>query len=285
LTGWFIDDRRFGGVIAPLPMVRRVGGPIREWFASQRLFPYRSLFQRRRRRSIYINPQSIAYSTYSRRHGRGALPVPYAGLSDMVEQIEWAVASLRSQGGGYVHAYYPVFDALSHQFGSSSEEVVDRFWRIDAAVGSLCEKLAGSGAEVVVSADHGFTDSPESRAIHLNRFPGVASMLRTPLFGERRSAFFALNPGAENDFAAFAREELTGKSVLVPSPDLVAAGLFGPGPNHRRLSERTGTHALLMEQGWTVMDSLPGERAHTMLGVHGGLSAEEMWVPLIHVRC
>jgi hypothetical protein len=110
-------------------------------------------------------------------------------------------------------------------------------------------------------------------------------MLRTPLFGERRSAFFALNPGAENDFAAFAREELTGKSVLVPSPDLVAAGLFGPGPNHRRLSERTGTHALLMEQGWTVMDSLPGERAHTMLGVHGGLSAEEMWVPLIHVRC
>ncbi len=39
-----------------------------------------------------------------------------------------------------------------------------------------------------------------------------------------------------------------------------------------------------MESGWTIVDHVAGEHEHTMIGVHGGLSADEMRVPLIRMR-
>ena len=285
LTGWFIQDRRFGGIIAPLPMRVRAGGPVRGLFALRRLFPYSSLFQHRRRPSILVSPADIACSPFSRRHARGAKIQPYAGLEGMVDETIAAAGALRAAGGGYAHVYYPEFDALSHRFGCASDEVVEEFWRIDAALTRVFDRLAGSGVEVVISADHGFIDSPEAQCVRVEAHPELAEMLGTPLFGEARAAFCEVRKGAEADFEAFARTELAGKAKALRSADMLALGLLGPGPAHKRLRERIGSHALLMEPGWTVRDSVPGERVYPMLGVHGGLTPEEMWVPLIHVAC
>lgn len=63
---------------------------------------------------------------------------------------------------------------------------------------------------------------------------------------------------------------------------------FGPARPRRAASPaaRTGrgSYALLMEPGWTIVDHVAGETAHEMIGVHGGLSADEMLVPLILKR-
>ena len=154
-----------------------------------------------------------------------------------------------------------------------------------AAFGKLLDGLAGSGAEVLVSADHGFIDNPRERRMRIDACPRVAAMLAAPLFGERRAAFCQVRAGAEAEFEAWAREALPGRGVLRRSAELVEEGLFGHGARHKRLAERVGTHTLLMERGWTVSDRVPGETAHELIGVHGGLSADEMWVPLIRARC
>jgi hypothetical protein len=285
LTGWYLHDRRFGGVIAPLPMTQRAGGEVRGVLRLPRLFPYRTLFQGRRRPSVFVSPRSLAQSPYSRRHSRGARVVAYRGLDGMIAAVADAVMASRDAGGGYVHAYYPNFDALSHAHGCASREVVDEFGRIDTAFRALLVRLAGSGIEVVVSADHGFIDSPDDRLIHLDRHPEAIAMLAAPLFGERRAAFCEVRRGAGAEFEGFVREVFAGKARLVRAEELLASGLLGPGRAHRRLRERVGSHTLLMETGWTVRDRVPGERNHPMLGVHGGLSPGEMWVPLVRARC
>jgi len=285
LTGWFIRDERFGGVLAPLPMTMRAGGRLGGLFSLRRLFPYDTLFQNRSRPSVLVSPHYIAWSPFSQRHSRGAAVLAYDGVDGMLEAVLAAVARSKASGGGYVHAYYPEFDALSHEFGSRSTEAISEFWRIDAMFAQLCERLAGRGVDVVVSADHGFIDSPEERFVRLDAFPEALAMLAEPLWGERRAAFCELREGAEADFGGFVRDVLADKAVLVRSADLVEQGFFGPGVHHPRLRERTGSHTLLMEPGWTIWDPRPDEPLHTMLGVHGGLTPDEMWVPLIHVRC
>lgn len=285
LTGWFIRDRRFLASVAPLPMRKRNSGAVVAPDAPARLFPYCGLFRDRYRESVYINPKSIAYSAYSTRHGRGARIVPYRGLDDLIGAIETAVAALKQSSGGYIHAYYPILDLLSHLHGCAASRTVSEFARIDAAFASLLRRLSGSGTEIIVSADHGFIDSPPERSLDLARYPAAASMLTTPLHGERRAAFCEVRRGAEQDFEAYVGEALRGRAVVARSAALVAHGLFGPGPRHHRLRERVGTHTLLMEPGWTICDRIPGERGHRMLGMHGGLSPQEMWVPLIQARC
>ncbi len=285
LTGWFIHDRRFGGVLAPLPLIRRGGGAVRGPFLLPRLFPYRSLFQRARRPSVVVAPRHIARSAFSLRHARGARIVAHEGLPDLVERIAEAVRSLHRAGGGYVYAYHDRFDALSHHHGCHAAPVVDEFERVDAAFRALCARLAGSGAQLLVSADHGFIDNPPERRLRLDARPQLAAMLAAPLSGERRAAFCQVRSAAVEEFEAWGREALAGKGVLRRSAELVEEGLFGHGMRHKRLAERVGTHALLMEAGWTVADHVPGEPAHELLGVHGGLSADEMWIPLISTRC
>ncbi len=287
LTGWFINDTRFGGVLAPLPMKMRADhSNVPGWRATRRLFPYPTLFMHRQRPSMLVMPADIAHSPFSLRHGRGAGLMPHTGLASLADAMVSAVDYLgRGRSGGYVHAYYPEFDALSHAFGCGSDEALAEFRAVDACFATLLERLAGRNCDLVVSADHGFIDSPPECFVRLERYPEALDMMVRPMWGERRAAFCEIRPGAEQDFAALVRSELAGKAALAPSADVLAAGLLGPGPEHERLRERIGTHLLLMEHGWTIWDHRAGESEHEMIGVHGGLSADEMWVPFIHVRC
>lgn len=285
LTGWHIRDRRFGGILAPLPLVRRGGDTLAALRLTQRLFPYRTLYQRRARRSIVVSPRAIAWSRFSLRHTRGARIRGYGGAAEgMADAIVRAVREL-GPAGGFVHAYYPLFDTLSHEFGSTSDVAQAEFQRIDRVFGELLGRLAGQGCAVVATADHGFTDASDERTVHLEDHPELIAMLECPLFGERRAAFCAVRRGREAEFEVAARETFAGKAVLARSRELIEAGLFGLGPNNPRLAERTGTHALLMEPGWTTVDRVAGETPHAMIGVHGGLSSDEMWIPLVSGYC
>ncbi|ANQ84817.1 alkaline phosphatase family protein [Azoarcus olearius] len=284
LTGWHIHDRRFGGVIAPLPMQRRGGGRLRAPFLLQRLFPYARNGARPRLPTTMVSPQDIAHSPFSRRHARGAGVRPYRGLDQLAGCVEDEVRRLRDTGG-LVHAYYASFDAICHHYGCHSPQARDCFQRVDDCFSALLARLKGTGAELILTADHGFIDAPDEKRLRLERHPALQSMLAAPLFGERRLAFSLARAGAEPEIAAYARDHFGGKLVLVPSEHLVRAGLLGPGPAHRRLAERVGSHAWLMEPGWTVSDRVVGEVPPTMIGVHGGMTADEMWVPLIQASC
>lgn len=283
LNGWFIHDRRFGGVIAPLPLIRRSGEPLEAFRLLPRLFPVAPMYRHACRPVTLVSPAHIAFSRFSLHHGRGAHIEAYEGLDDCVAAII-DMADALAHSGGLIHAYYPVFDLLSHEHGCRSPEAIACFTRVDAAFALLQRALAGRGVRLLVTADHGFIDAPPERRIDLAPDGEVAAMFAAPLFGERRLAFCCVRAGAQAEFEAWAAGELRGKGVAVRSEDFLAAGLLGPGRPHPRLAERLGSHALLMEAGWTIVDHVPGEHEHTMIGVHGGLSADEMRVPLILAR-
>lgn len=280
LNGWFIHDRRFGGVIAPLPLLQRGNGPVDAFRLTSRLFPYDSMFRGAQRPVTVLSPADLALSRFSRHHSRGARILPYKGLDELGPAILQAAAVLQGVGG-LVHAYYPVFDAISHAYGAHSSQALSVFARIDTLFGALSVALRDSGAVLLATADHGFIDAPPEKVVSIEPGSAVAQMLAAPLFGERRAAFCALRKGAEGEFDAWAATELQGKAVALPGKAVLESGLLGPGKPNRRLRERVGDRVLLMERGWTLVDTVEGEKPHAMIGVHGGLSADEMWVPLI----
>ena len=49
----------------------------------------------------------------------------------------------------------------------------------------------------------------------------------------------------------------------------------------RRLAERVGDYTLLMKDRYVIKDWLPGEGRFMHVGVHGGLTREELYVPLV----
>jgi hypothetical protein len=65
----------------------------------------------------------------------------------------------------------------------------------------------------------------------------------------------------------------------------VKTGWFGPGPVHAKLLDRVGDYTAVCGPGRILVDNLPGASRFDQLGVHGGMSDEELRVPLLAVRC
>lgn len=135
-----------------------------------------------------------------------------------------------------------------------------------------------------MTADHGFIDSPTERVVSLDDHPQLAAMLTRPLCGERRVAYCYVAPEHRAAFETYVRHHLAQCTDLRASGDLIADGWFGPPPFHVKLASRVGDYTLLMKEDWTIKDWLPGEKRYSMLGVHGGVSVDEMRVPLIALR-
>jgi hypothetical protein len=140
--------------------------------------------------------------------------------------------------------------------------------------GELVRKLRGSNTWLLVTADHGFIDSPPRRVICLDDHPALAALLLRPLCGERRVAYCYVAAENRPAFKAYVHRHFARAAHLYASDRLIAAGWFGPPPYHPRLAARVGDYTLVMKDNWTIKDWLPGERHFSMLGVHGGTSAQ-----------
>jgi hypothetical protein len=156
--------------------------------------------------------------------------------------------------------------------------------RFDAAFSAFLDQAAGLNATVIVTADHGFIDSPPDRLIELDDHPDLQAMLRLPLCGERRAAYCYVRPERARDFEDYVHGALADQARLFVSEVLMAQGWFGPGPPHPRLKQRIGDYTLIMKENWTIKDWVQGEARHRQIGVHGGLNIDEMTVPLVVVQ-
>lgn len=281
LTGWHMYFSELDAVVAVLTQKTRGDErPLAEFGErTAALFPYATLFQQLAIPSRVVAPRWIIQTGFNLRHTAGAERRAYDGLADFFPAIAASVRETPARK--FVYAYYPMFDTLAHGFGVSSPQCSREFAALDAAFAGFLASLAGTGTTVVVTADHGFIDAPPEHRVKLENHPRLAGMLAHPLCGERRAAYCYVRPERHADFEAYVQNELADSALLARSADLVAAGLFGPGAPHPRLAGRVGDYTLLMNDDCTISDLLPGEKRHEMIGVHGGMSAAEMYVPLI----
>ncbi|MFP4129980.1 MAG: alkaline phosphatase family protein [Halorhodospira sp.] len=286
VTGWFMYVHELGAVTAWLPFGPRVGRG--QWVdlepESARLLEREPLWGRFEAEPHVVQPAWLVDTPYSRATtGESARRHGYQGLAGLIETLSGIA---RAPGGQrrFVYAYWPELDALCHQHGVGSTAAQEHFRAIDDAWQRLLTEVAGTGTVVLGIADHGLIDTAPERTLYLADHPELAATLALPLCGEPRAAYCYLRNGAEADFQAYVRERLGHVCQAVPSEELLAAGWFGPAPEHPQLRRRIGDWVLLPADGWVIKDRLVGEGAFGQVGVHGGVSAAEQRVPLIAAR-
>ena len=280
LTGWFMYFRELGSVQAVLPGRPRYGGVGlgEAGIDTARLLGPRPFADRIGVPAFSVSPAVIAESDFNRAHLGASQLVAYRDLEDMLRRCG---ELLRPPGRRYLYAYWSELDGLGHRHGIWSETARAHLFELDRAFGRLLEALRGSDTLVIVCADHGQVDVAPHRRISLDDHPTLTDCLVLPLCGEPRAAYCYLRPGREDEFDDYVRCELTAVADCLPSSSLIDSGWFGRGEPHPRLAERIGDRVLVMKDGYLLKDWLPQERHHEMVGIHGGLSDDELWVPLI----
>ncbi len=280
LNGWLCRGHGTVGLFEPLPMLYMPSRkPIRHPLRRQRLFPYRSLYQDLGCPSFVLSPAWLADSGFSRRHGRGAAALGYASLEEVPELLAFALERLGPRG--FVYVYLPHFDATAHDYGLASRQLESVFQRTDACCARMEAACRAGGAVLLGTADHGMIDAPEREMLCLGAQPELAELLAMPLWGERRAAFCAIRDGRVDEFRAALERCWPGRLEVLSAGQVLEAGLLGPGVAHRDLRLRLGDLLLLPRGQGSLVEAESPADVHPMRAVHGGLSAEEMEVPLL----
>lgn len=285
LTGWHMYFPELDAIAAVLPLKPRGAGQFDAppGALPRRLFGHAPFVDRIARRATFVSPHAIADSEFNLYHSGRAAVRAYRTLAELFGQVE---ASLReSDAPAYIYAYYAELDTLAHVHGVGSEKLATQFAVLDEAFGDFLAAIADTDTVVLACADHGFIDSPPERQIDLAQHPELAATLARPLCGERRVVYCYVRPGEEKRFVAYVQDNLGECATLYSSRTLLEQGWFGPGEADARLAGRIGDYVLLMRDDWTLHDWVEGEKRYRQLGVHAGVSADEMLVPLILARC
>jgi len=225
-----------------------------------------------------ILPHHLIDSDYSRTLCGRASRHGFESLSDMFDLVDRLAVPHQA---GLIIAYWPELDSLAHVHGVGSVEVADHFRELDRGCQETLTLLKARGAKVVVSADHGLIDTCPEHIIYLEDHPELAATLTLPLCGEPRCAYCYVRSDRSQEFERYIAARLGHACTLRKSSELIAEGYFGKGRPDPRLGERVGEYVLLMKENYIIRDLLLNEKKSQQNGVHGGLSGQELYVPLI----
>ena len=288
---WFQLEPSLNAVIAPL-LFSYAGDAERETLRASgldpaALYPRETVYERlsgQGVRSAAVQHQAITDTTFSRATLRGAVVHPFDDGAGWAGAI---VDALRNPGPAYIFAYVDDVDWAGHHSGPRSEAHIVAATRVLDALAELARGLPADGETLLlVTADHGQVPVDPATTMFVNeRWPEITTHLRhgrngRPLApaGSARDLFLHVLPGHVHEVVA-RLGAIVGEQVSVrPTAELLAEGVFGEaGP---RLRERVGDVVVLPLPGDTVWWREPGRFDMAFHGHHGGLSPEEMLIPL-----
>jgi hypothetical protein len=229
-------------------------------------------------------PAGIAKSPLSRLQMRGAEVEGYVNAADLWLKLSgWLDKT--SGGRAYAYAYYPDFDSLSHRDGPEA-----RFWpflwrELAFHLEGFFKRLTSKerrGTLLLLTSDHGHVASPLEKRVVVQDHPDLTRRLALTPGGEARHTYLYARSGHAEAVHDYVTERLADRFMLLDAEEALAAGLYGPPERlHPETPRRLGDFILLPKGGnYLWMKQLET----TFYGLHGGLEADEMLVPLLALR-
>ena len=282
LLGYQMRVPRTGLIVNTIKWITQWGEPVPYDVAG--LLPAPNLWERLASHGVEpvtVQPLHFDASPMSRMLYRGCR---FEAWSDVDEAADIA-AELAAIPGRFVFLYVPHIDFAAHVRGQRSDDyrdalqIASRMWERLArripptdrpSAGRLPHKGGAIGRSdekqrvvVIGTADHGHVDVP---ADHRIAIPKAAHDERD-FGGDPRAPF------VYGEVASLAAE--LGMDWL---PRAEFESWWGPGAHHPEFDARAPDGVLLPNPGWVALHRHADER---LIGQHGGLTPEELRIPLL----
>lgn len=284
LTGWFMYLKEIGAVSIILPFTTRAGGlELAEKIKYADVYNQKSFFEGLKADSFSLKHKNYSESAYSLLATKAAKRLAFSSLNDFFKQFE---GMMKKKGKRkFMFAYWAKFDSICHHKGTNSEEALKHFIQLDKKITALAKTLKDKDTTIIVTADHGLIDTlEEKKIIKLEDHPRLSETLTMPLCGEPRFAYCHVKPSKTRQFENYIKTELKDVCEMHRSEDLIKKNYFGLYAPNEKLKDRVGDYVLIMKENYIMRDFVLGEDRHILLGNHGGVSKEEMFVPLVIIN-
>ena len=219
----------------------------------------------------------------------GATALGYRTLPEALVNLRLLLAQQRKPT--YYVLYHDRFDALCHEYGPNSPQVeaeLDTFLTVLERI--LLSRLDGDGDTLVLlTADHGQAETHPAADGLPQHGPGDGAFSQDRPPGTRpgagglpaRTAFLYVRDEMLDEAQDYLARRLAGRAVVYRTADLIAAGFFGAAPVSETFLGRVGNLVVLPYRGEAVWWYEKDRFEQKYFGHHGGLTPQEMEIPLL----
>lgn len=263
--------------------------------APEAFYPSRTLHQTLHNlgvQSHIFQPAANIHSLYSSMIFKGTTSRnPFRTLEQALDQLTARVLTKEESPAFYL-LYYDTIDTTGHISGPGSQALADElkyfFQSLEQRFYQKLRHLTGDTL-LMITADHGQTEVSPDTTCYLNQaMPDLVTYLRTnqagvPLVpaGSARDMFLYVKEELLDEAIERLRQVLLGRAEVHRTQDLIKQNLFGsPKPSHAFLN-RVGNVVILPYEHETVWWAEQGRFTMSFQGHHGGLTPNEMEIPLL----
>jgi type I phosphodiesterase/nucleotide pyrophosphatase len=287
LYEWHVLEPRLNRLVTPLWFCfagdDRLGTLFDAGFSAHDLFPDRTLYRRLLPVPSHVAmPSGIARSQTSQLLLQPATVHPF---DDNAEGLARLCRALAAEERAYGTIYLGEADALMHMTGPDAPEVATL---MEEHLSAIAAAPWPEGTLVLLTADHGMEGISPERTAYVNVvWPELGEHLAVgadgkPLApaGSCRDLFLHVLPERLDEVEARLAGLLAGVAEVRKVEALLAEGLFGPNVTEA-LTSRLANLVVLPAPGEAAYWFEPGRFEQRFLGQHGGLSPNEMEIPLV----
>ncbi len=232
---------------------------------------------------------SYAYSHYSKLLYKDSTFIPSLKSSDLIVTLKKKLK--KESGPAYFFVHLSNLDTISHEYGPTSYEYNAELSAISYLLNKeLIEKIDPQTAKetlILLTADHGGVNIVPNDTTYLNSFSDVLGNLEqgktgNPILptGSARDVFLHVKPDKLLETQDLLLKRIGNKAKIVETKQAINDGLFGRGEVGKQFVDRAGNLLILPYRNETVWFEHFKDIKYNPIGQHGGLSPEEMIVPL-----
>lgn len=232
--------------------------------------------------------RDYANTVYSQSVHRGSTLVPFSDGEDMLHQLLNVLR--KDDGPAYHFVYWGKIDSMAHEFGPGSpkhkEAIIEFNNLVSRSFLDQTNPDLSQDTLVLLSADHGHSNIKHEDIINLNRYPEIDHALAKGKNGKHilptgspHDVFLFIMPEKVDTIISFLRKELAGKADVLTIIEALDRGMFGINQPKKKFFDRIGNVLILPHPGYHVWYEFFPEIPYEQLGIHGGMSEEEMIVP------
>lgn len=291
---WHQYNEHLDRIITPL-MFAYPRDKVRDTLANDGLkvsdvFPPRTIYQNLHRAGVKSHvfiARDLAKSLPTRALSDGASVLSFKTFPEAL--VNLAQQLRRRSHPTYYFVYFANIDTVSHDYGPASPQVdaeIDAFLTVMERV--LLPAARDTRALLLVTADHGQIEVDPKTTVYLNHVvPGFKRFLAVNRLGELlvpagspRDFFLHIQPALLDEAQQAIERALAGKAMVIKTQALIDAGFFGPQAGETFL-KRVGNLVVLSFKGESAFYYERDTFENRFYGHHGGLTREEMEIPLL----
>lgn len=270
----------------PITYLNDVGSLVKSGFDPSAFLgvpPFGEVLEAGRIESHSFLPYTITGSGLSQMHSSKTILHGYVSESDLWANLRDNL-NARPANAKYIYAYWSLVDTLMHRYGPDDDRVANQFamlsWALQTQLFDRLESWAKQDTLFLMTADHGAVPTPQHEEYVLANHPELIEQLVMMPTCENRLSFLYVKPGREMAVREYFDHTWPGKFTLMKRQQAFEMNLFGVSPLNPKLESRVGD-LIAVSHGNAYL--WWANKPNTMLGRHGGLTADEMLIPLFGI--